>query len=470
MTAKSTTGVIHDDVRRREPTYDALPRHDLDTHPSLLGKATHRVLSANAHRRLLFGLILGSLLGLAASALGGGSTWLRILIEYVTEPIGKIFIRALLMLVVPIVFSALVMGIAELDLKHLGRLGARTLGYTVCVSLIAVVIGLALVNWLRPGDTVTEELRSQARSAVQAAPKPPSSSAVDLIVNLVPSNPIGAAATGDMLGFVVFSLLFGIAVAVTKSEASLTLRKMIAGLFDVCMSLIDMVLKLAPIGVGCLMFVMTARTGVAVLIQLGAYVGVAVLGLSIHLFIVYGLSVRFLSGMSPIKFFSDIRLALATAFSTASSNATLPTALRVADENLKLPSHVSRFVLTAGATMNQNGTALFEGVTVLFLAQAHGVELDLGRQFIVMLICVLAGIGTAGVPAGSLPVIAMILGMLGIPPEGIGIVLGVDRFLDMCRTTVNVAGDLAAAVFVAKGESATEGEALPAEPSEAAES
>jgi DAACS family dicarboxylate/amino acid:cation (Na+ or H+) symporter len=199
-------------------------------------------------------------------------------------------------------------------------------------------------------------------------------------------------------------------------------------------------------------------------------VGVVVLGLGLHLFVVYGLSVRFLSGLSPLKFFSDIRLALATAFSTASSNATLPTALRVADENLKLPSHVSRFVLTAGATMNQNGTALFEGVTVLFLAQAYGVELDLGRQFVVMIICVLAGIGTAGVPAGSLPVIAMILTMLGIPAEGIGIVLGVDRFLDMCRTTVNVAGDLAAAVFVAKGEREEVDDApAPAEPQEAAD-
>jgi DAACS family dicarboxylate/amino acid:cation (Na+ or H+) symporter len=408
--------------------------------------------------------VLGSALGLVASALASGAGWLSILIEYVAEPVGKIFIRALLMLVVPIVFSALVMGIAELDLKHLGKLGARTLGYTVCVSLIAVLLGLALVNWLRPGDTVSQELMSQARSAVQAAQRPPSTSAVDLIVNLVPNNPIQAAANGDMLGFVCFSLLFGIAVAITKTEASQVLRRAIAGLFDVCMSLIDLVLKLAPVAVGCLMFVMTARTGVGVLVQLGAYVGVVVLGLGLHLFVVYGLSVRFLGGRSPVQFFSDIRLALATAFSTASSNATLPTALRVADENLKLPSHVSRFVLTAGATMNQNGTALFEGVTVLFLAQAHGVELDLGRQFVVMIICVLAGIGTAGVPAGSLPVIAMILGLLGVPAEGIGIILGVDRFLDMCRTTVNVAGDLAAAVFVARGESSSDGETVPRAP------
>jgi DAACS family dicarboxylate/amino acid:cation (Na+ or H+) symporter len=162
--------------------------------------------------------------------------------------------------------------------------------------------------------------------------------------------------------------------------------------------------------------------------------------------------VKLLCKQSPLKFFRDIRPALVTAFSTASSNATLPTALEVANEHLRLPRHVSRLVLTAGASMNQNGTALFEGVTVLFLAQVYGVPLSFPQQLLVVAISVLAGIGTAGVPAGSLPVIAMILGMVGIPPEGLGLVLGVDRFLDMCRTTLNVAGDLAAAVFVARGE------------------
>ncbi len=156
--------------------------------------------------------------------------------------------------------------------------------------------------------------------------------------------------------------------------------------------------------------------------------------------------------MNPLTFFRGSRLAIVTAFSTASSNATLPTAIKVAEEELRLPRHVSRFVLTAGSAMNQNGTALFEGVTVLFLAQLFGVHLDLGQQLQVMLICILGGIGTAGVPAGSLPVVAMILAMFNIPPEGLGLILGVDRFLDMCRTSLNVTGDLAAAVFVARGE------------------
>jgi len=169
--------------------------------------------------------------------------------------------------------------------------------------------------------------------------------------------------------------------------------------------------------------------------------------------------VRFLGGRNPLTFFRDCRLAIVTAFSTASSSATLPTALKVAEENLKLPRNVARFVLTAGSAMNQNGTALFEGVTVLFLAQVFGVQLSIADQAVVMFICVLAGIGTAGVPAGSIPVIAMILGLFKIPPEGLALVLGVDRFLDMCRTTLNVTGDLAAAVYVARGEPALTAEA-----------
>jgi DAACS family dicarboxylate/amino acid:cation (Na+ or H+) symporter len=406
----------------------------------------------HSHLRLLFGLAIGAGLGLTCNAFAGGSEWLAVVLKYVTEPVGSIFLRALLMLVIPIVFAAMAMGIGDIDLGRLGRLGAKTLGYTVLISSVAVLIGLVLVNVLQPGSGVTSAMREHARAAVAAAPKPGGGSPVELIVAIVPNNPVQAAANGDMLGFVFFSLFFGVGLAMTKSDASQALRRGIAGLFDVCMVLISIVLRLAPIGVGALMFTMTARVGFAVLLQLAAYVGVVLLGLALHLFGVYSLLLRVLGGRSPLPFFRDIRLALATAFSTASSNATLPTALHVADEHLRLPRHVSRFVLTAGATMNQNGTALFEGVTVLFLAQVYGVELGVAQQAIVMLVCILAGIGTAGVPAGSLPVIAMILGLVGVPAEGIGLLLGVDRLLDMCRTTVNVGGDLVVAALVARGE------------------
>ncbi|HZL84714.1 MAG TPA: dicarboxylate/amino acid:cation symporter, partial [Candidatus Krumholzibacteria bacterium] len=277
-------------------------------------------------------------------------------------------------------------------------------------------------------------------------------SGMQLLVQIVPDNPVKAAANGDMLGLMFFSLLFGIGLALTRTAATQRLQEMLEGLYDVTMRLIGIVISCAPYGVAALLFSVTAQLGVEFLVQLARYVFVVVLALLLHQFVFYSLAVRFLGGMSPWQFFRGVQAAMVTAFSTASSNATLPTALQVADEKLHLPRHVSRFVLTVGATANQNGTALFEGVTVLFLAQFYGVPLDLGQQVLVLCICILGGIGTAGVPAGSIPVVAMILGMVHVPAEGIGLILGVDRFLDMCRTTLNVTGDLAAAVVVSRGE------------------
>jgi DAACS family dicarboxylate/amino acid:cation (Na+ or H+) symporter len=266
---------------------------------------------------------------------------------------------------------------------------------------------------------------------------------------MIPDNPVKAAANGDMLGVILFALVFGMGLSLTRTDSARRLQSAVEGVYDVMRTLIDWVLKLAPLGIGALLFAMTARLGIGLLGQLLAYVGVVLLALALHLVVVYPLVLKVFGGRSPIAFFRDVRLAMTTAFATSSSSATLPTALKVAEENLRLPSHVSRFVLTAGSAMNQNGTALFEGVTVLFLAQLFGVSLSLGDQALVMGICILAGIGTAGVPAGSLPVIAMILGMVGVPPEGLGVILGVDRLLDMCRTMVNVTGDLVIATVLA---------------------
>lgn len=421
------------------------------------------------HTKMLVGIAVGALGGLLAQALAGDADWLKWVTTNLTTTVGQLFLRLLLMLVVPLLFSALVMGVCELELKHLGRLGARMLGYTVVVSAIAVTIGLVLVNTLRPGAGLDEQARELMRSptTVQAAPAPKDTSVPALILSMVPTNPIKAAADGDMIALIVFALIFGLGLATTHSPPAQSLRQAVAGLYEVMMKLIDFVLRLAPVGVGALLFTMTARLGVGALQQVAAYVGVVLLALGLHMFVVYSLSVRLLGGRSPLAFFRDCRLAIVTAFSTASSSATLPTALKVAEENLKLPRHVSRFVLTAGSAMNQNGTALFEGVTVLFLAQVFGIELSMAQQAVVMFICVLAGIGTAGVPAGSIPVIAMILGLFQIPPEGLGLVLGVDRFLDMCRTTLNVTGDLAAAVYVARGEPQEPADGGPAGPPDA---
>jgi dicarboxylate/amino acid:cation (Na+ or H+) symporter, DAACS family len=405
-----------------------------------------------SHQKMLLGIAVGTIAGLVANETSKDAPWLVWTMANLTGPLGQIFLRLLFMLVVPMLFAALVMGVCELDLRQLGRLGARTLGYTVVFSLIAVVIGLVLVNVIRPGEGMSAEIKEMARTSTNAPRPAPSEGAGSLLVTMVPDNAIKAAANGDMIGLIVFSLIFGAGLATLQSTGAERLKEVISGLYEVMMRLIDWVLKLAPLGVAALLFNMTSRLGLSILLQLAAYVGTVLLALAVHQFGVYSLSVRFLGGRSPLGFFRDIRLAMVTAFATSSSSATLPTALKVAEENLKLPRSVSRFVLTAGSAMNQNGTALFEGVTVLFLAQLFGVPLSVSDQFFVMLICVLAGIGTAGVPAGSIPVIAMILVRYNIPVEGLGLILGVDRFLDMCRTTLNVTGDLAAAVYVSRGQ------------------
>ena len=410
--------------------------------------------------RMLIGLVAGALLGVLAHLTLGGTAFLDALIAYGTDPIGRIFLRLLFMLVLPLIVAALALGVAELrDLRELGRIGLKTLAYTVFVSSVAVIIGVTLVNLIRPGDGLPPQLREQLTARAVAPPAGAlagGASGMDFLVQLVPSNVIKAMTDGDMLAVMMFSLFLGVGLVITHTDAARQFERGLQGLYDVTMHMLALVIRFAPIGVGCLLFSLTARLGYDILRQLGWFVLTVVLGLAIHQFGVYALTVRFLGGMSPAVFYRGVRPAMITAFSTASSNATLPTALEVAEDNLHLPPQVSRFVLTLGSTANQNGTALFEGVTVLFLAQFYGVHLALPQQFLVVFICILGGIGTAGVPAGSIPVIAMILGLIGVPPDGIGIILGVDRVLDMCRTTVNVTGDLAAAVVVSRGERGAE--------------
>ncbi len=407
--------------------------------------------------RMLAGLGIGGTLGVLAHALLGETAALGAIIHYVTEPAGAIFLRLLMMLVLPLVVSALALGVAGLgDVRRLGRIGLKTLAYTVTTSSIAVLLGITLVNLFRPGEGLPAELRARllerAGSMLPPSTAAPKLGGMDFFVGLVPANVVRAMADGDMLAVMTFALLLGVGLVLTETAAARRFSEGLQGLYDVIMRLLDVVIALAPIGVACLVFTLTARLGLDVLRQLGAYVAVVLVALAIQQFVVYSIAVRWLGGMSPLAFFRAVRAAMLTAFSTSSSNATLPTALRVAEEELRLPPHVSRFVLTVGSTANQHGTALFEGVTVLFLAQLYGVELTFGQQVLVVVVCILGGIGTAGVPAGSLPVIAMILGMVNVPAEGIGVVLGVDRLLDMCRTTLNVTGDLAAAVVIARGE------------------
>jgi Na+/H+-dicarboxylate symporter len=410
------------------------------------------------HTKMLIGFVAGALAGIAANVWAADSDWLHALVTYVANPVGQIFLRLLFMLVVPLVFSALVLGVVEIgEPSALGRIGLKTLVYILVVTAVAVTIGLVMVNSLEPGRGLSPEagqaiLASSAESAGAIVAKREGFSGIDLLLNIVPRNPLASAVNGDLIGVMFFALMVGIAATVLRTDGTRTFLGTVQGIYDICLRLIDWVIQLAPYAVAALLFSITARLGFDVLVQLARFVGTVVLALGIHFFIVFPLLVKFVGRMSPLEFFKRAEPAILTSFSTSSSSATLPTTLMVAEERLGVPRRIGRFVCTLGATANMNGTALFEGITVLFLAQFFGVELSLTQQVTVLFLCILGGIGAAGVPGGSLPVIAMILAMFGIPPEGIGLILGVDRFLDMCRTTVNVTGDLVGAVVVARGE------------------
>jgi Na+/H+-dicarboxylate symporter len=339
--------------------------------------------------------------------------------------------------------------------------GLRTLAYTVIVSSIGVAISIAVVNLLKPGAGVDraaaaemlEQSSGRAGEIVQTSTEQPTG--IDAFVNIIPNNLFEVlGSNSSILSVMFFALFFGIGLLLTNTANSRALQRGFEGLFEITMRLIMIVIKLAPIAVACFMFNLAALFGWDLLIRLSAYVGVVLLALGIQMLVVFPALLATIGRKNPIAFFRETQEASVMAFATASSNATLPTALRVAEERLQLPRRVSRFVLTVGATANQNGTAMFEGVTVLFLAQFFGIDLSIGQQIMVMLVCILGGIGTAGVPAGSLPVVALILAMVGIDPQAIALVLGVDRFLDMCRTTLNVVGDLVAAQVISAVEPA----------------
>ena len=427
-------------------------------------QATTKKRGLELQWQMLIGFLVGLIAGLLVYSTQRDAAWVDTFTTYVTQPIGQVFLRLLFMLVIPLLFSALVVGISEMgEIKSLKRVGLRTLGYTVVVSSIAVAVSLAVVNLLQPGAGVDRAAASQmlqdsagrAGEIVKTGVEQPSG--VDAFVSIIPNNLIEVMGSNSaILSVMFFALFFGIGLLITDTPNARALQRGFEGLFDVTMRLILLVIKLAPIAVACFMFNLAALFGWDLLIRLSAYVGVVLLALGIQLLVVYPILLKTLGRKSPTAFFREVQEAMVMAFSTASSNATLPTALRVAEEKLNLPRRVSRFVLTIGATANQNGTAMFEGVTVIFLAQFFGIELTLWQQLTVMLVCILGGIGTAGVPAGSLPVVALILAMVGIDPQAIALVLGVDRFLDMCRTTLNVTGDLVAAQVISAGEPAEE--------------
>ena len=412
------------------------------------------------HRKILIGFAAGAAAGLTLHGLfPTAPEGLTLFLDYAAEPFGRLFLRLLLMAVLPLVVSSLILGVAEMgDAAKLGRVALKTLGFTLLITGISVLTGLVAVNVFRPGDGFPTEVR-EAMLKTGKLPAMPSGDGVNFaqrLLALVPDNPVKAAATGDFLGVMFFSMLFGLGLIRVEKEKAKPLLKLLESVNEASMAFIHLVMKMAPFGVGALVLNLTARFGFGLLRQLLGYALVVVGALAFHQFVTYSFFVRTLGGLSPRLFFKRIQEAMLTAFGTSSSSATLPVSMRVGEETLGLPREISRFVLTVGARANQNGTALYEGVTALFLAQCFGVVLTLPQQGTVLLLSILGGVGTAGVPGGSLPMLMAILASVGVPPEGVLLILGVDRFLDMCRTVLNVSGDLLIAVLVSKSE----GEAL----------
>lgn len=412
------------------------------------------------HTKIFLGLVVGASAGVGLNLLvGGDSPRLQWFVSRVTEPVGQVFLRMLIMIVIPLVFASLALGVAGLgDLRKLGRIGVKTLLYFVLVTALAVTIGLALVNTIEPGKGLPAEVtaklletyRGEASQRMEWARE--LTFGVQTFVNIVPRNPFAAAVNMDMLAIIFFSLMFGVALTFIPSYRAAPMISFLEALGDAMTVIIDLAMKLAPYGVAALIFSVTARFGYDLLAKLGLYVITVLLGLAIHQFGVFSVLVKVFAGLNPLRFFRRIQTIMITAFSTSSSSATLPTTMRVAEEKLGVPREICGFVLPLGATMNMNGTALFEGVTVLFIAQVFGVDLGAGAQLVVILMSVLTAIGAAGVPGGSIPLLILVLQTVGVPGEGIAIILGVDRILDMCRTVLNVTGDVTCAAFIARSE------------------
>jgi dicarboxylate/amino acid:cation (Na+ or H+) symporter, DAACS family len=411
------------------------------------------------HTRILIGLAIGAGAGVSANIFARDAVWVDNIVTYVAQPVGQVFLRMLFMVVIPLVFSTLALGVAGLgDIRRLGRIGGKTIGFFLFTTGLAVLLGLTLVNVLEPGAGLDPAVRAAllAEYSTEASGRIIQSEntgfGINTFINIIPRNPLQAAVNGEMLAVIFFTLMFGIALTRLPASLAAPVLKVLEGVAQAVIVIIGFAMKLAPYGVAGLIFSVTAKFGFEVLRSLGMYVMMVLLALALHQFGTLAIIARTLGGLSPRTLYSRGRYMMITAFSTSSSSATMPTTLRTAEEEFGVPRQVAGFVVPLGATMNMNGTALFEGMTVLFLAQVFGIDLTIGQQLIVVVMSIITAIGAAGVPGGSIPLLVMILVMVGIPAEAIALVLGVDRILDMARTVPNVTADLLTSVVIARSE------------------
>ena len=372
--------------------------------------------------------------------------WLdEFIVVGVFDAVGRIFVASLKLLVVPLVFVSLVCGASSLGgNSRMGAMAAKTLALYVMTTAIAISIALLLGNLVRPGDGIG--LGEASSFAAKTAP-----SLKDVIVNIFPSNPIQAMAEGNMLQVIVFSLLMGIAIA-QSGESGSRVKAWFEDMNDIVMKMVGILMELAPYGVFCLLAKLFAGLGAGAILDLSLYFSTVVLALLLHCFGVYGMILKTLTRIDPLAFFRHLRPLMMFAFSTSSSNATLPITLRTAEDKLGVDNRVASFTVPLGATINMDGTAIMQGVATAFIAQAYQVDIGLSGYLMVVLTATLASVGTAGVPGVGLITLAMVLQQVNLPVEGIALIIGVDRLLDMMRTAVNVSGDSMVTLTVAKSE------------------
>jgi len=408
------------------------------------------------HNKIGLGLLAGIVVGLTANIFD--LEWLRQLVLWV-EPFGRAWISLIMMIVIPLVMASLIVGTASLgDITRLGRIGGKTVSFYLVTTSIAITIGLVLSNIIKPGRGVDEATQAQLMQSfsgatgerIELAQQAPG--IIDVLLGIIPRNPIAAMASGNMLQLIFFSILFGAALSLVQAERRDTVLDFFRGVNDIAMIMVDWFMRLAPYAVFALLAGVIAQSGMNMLAALFLYVMTVILGLAIHAFGTYALAIRFLAKFNPLDFFKRIRKVPIIAFSTSSSNATLPVTIEAAEEDLGVSDEVASFVLPLGATINMDGTALYQGVAVMFIAQVLGIDLSWSAQLMVVLTATLASIGAAGVPSAGIIILTVVLAQAGVPETGIALIMGVDRILDMCRTSVNVTGDLTCAAFVARSE------------------
>ena len=402
------------------------------------------------HWQIIICMILGTILGTYYNQIDFINNQSYTLIVL----LGDIFVRLLKMIIVPLIFTSIIIGISSIkDQSKIGRLGLKTFIYYMCTSLFAILIGLTLANVIQPGvGAVTiDQVGAYDTSKLST-----SNSILDILKRMIPINPIGALAKGDILGVIFFALFFGVMMNFSPSDSRSTIKKIIKSIYDIILKMTQVIIKCAPIGVLGLMTKTVSNTGLSIFKELGMYALTIGLGLSIHLFIVLPLIIFIFVRVNPIIHFKAMATAMVTAFSTSSSSATLPVTMKCVNENVKASNETTSFVLPMGATINMDGTALYECAGVLFIAQALGIQLDASQQFIVVITALLASVGAAGIPSAGLVMLFIVTDAVGLKSDAValwvGSMLAIDRPLDMFRTMVNITSDSVGAAVIAKSE------------------